>query len=155
MTTGMRRPHDGPAMRVLLVNDHPAYGRGLRALLDSFPGVGIAAVVDGGGEALDTARRLAPDVVLIGITSAGRDTLALIGRLAAEPCPVVVIGLDDELRPTVLDAGAVAFATMDDPPATLLDALHYAAGRSRPDRDTGPMTPGTPPPDNAPAGSPE
>jgi DNA-binding NarL/FixJ family response regulator len=127
----------------------------LRALLASFPDVQIAAVVGDPAETLDATRRLAPDVVLLGMTSAGRDVLRLTSLLAEASFPVVVTGLDDELRHPALDAGAAAFATMDDPPATFLAALRDVAGRSRSGRDTDPMTPGTSPPENAPTGSAE
>ena len=55
-----RRP-----LRVLLVDDHPVYRLGLRALLDSLEGFTVVREAATGAEAVAGAAELAPDVVVM------------------------------------------------------------------------------------------
>jgi DNA-binding NarL/FixJ family response regulator len=76
---------------VLIVDDHAGFRAGAKALLeaDGFEVVGEAA---DGPSALEQARRLAPQVVLLDVQLPGMDGFAVAERLAAEPAaPVVVL----------------------------------------------------------------
>jgi DNA-binding NarL/FixJ family response regulator len=52
-------------LRVVIVDDHPVFRDGLRALLDSRPGEFIVGEAATGGEAVELAERLQPDVVVM------------------------------------------------------------------------------------------
>jgi DNA-binding NarL/FixJ family response regulator len=79
------------AWTVLIVDDHAAFRAGARALLeaDGFDVVGEAA---DGESAVEQARRLRPEVVLLDVQLPGIDGFAVAERLAAEPAaPAVVL----------------------------------------------------------------
>ena len=79
------------ALTVLIVDDHAAFRAGARALLevDGFDVVGEAA---DGESALEQARRLRPEVVLLDVQLPGIDGFAVAERLAAERfAPAVVL----------------------------------------------------------------
>jgi len=79
------------ALTVLIVDDHAAFRAGARALLevDGFDVVGEAA---DGESAIEQARRLRPEVVLLDVQLPGIDGFAVAERLAAEPfAPAVVL----------------------------------------------------------------
>jgi DNA-binding NarL/FixJ family response regulator len=76
---------------VLIVDDHQGFRSGARALLeaDGFDVVGEAA---DGESAVEQARRLHPEVVLLDVQLPGIDGFAVAERLAAEPvAPAVVL----------------------------------------------------------------
>jgi DNA-binding NarL/FixJ family response regulator len=79
------------AWTVLIVDDHAGFRAGARALLeaDGFEVLGEAA---DGESAVNEARRLRPQVVLLDIQLPGMDGFAVAERLAAEPAaPAVVL----------------------------------------------------------------
>ena len=76
---------------VLIVDDHQGFRAGARALLeaDGFDVLGEAA---DGESAVEQARRLRPQVVLLDVQLPGIDGFAVAERLAAEPAaPAVVL----------------------------------------------------------------
>ncbi|MFC4336099.1 response regulator [Salininema proteolyticum] len=117
---------------LLLVDDHPVVQAGLAALLDGEEGfsvVGRAADADG---ALEAARRLRPDLVLMDIQLAGAtdgiEATRLLRRL--DPAPQVLVlttfDSDDDVRRAV-DAGAVGYLLKACPPEELFAAVRSAA----------------------------
>ena len=79
------------AVRVLIVDDHAPFRALARMLLvaDGFEVVGEAG---DGAEALRTARRLGPDVVLLDVQLPGTDGFGVAEAHAGEPAaPVVVL----------------------------------------------------------------
>jgi DNA-binding NarL/FixJ family response regulator len=79
------------ARTVLIVDDHDGFRASARALLeaDGFDVIGEAA---DGESAVEQARRLRPQVVLLDIQLPGMDGFAVAERLAAEPAaPAVVL----------------------------------------------------------------
>src|ERR1700730_15565296 len=61
----------GPAIRVLVVDDHAVVRRGLRALLDRESGIEVTGEAGDGEEAVRAADRLRPDVILMDLEMAG------------------------------------------------------------------------------------
>jgi DNA-binding NarL/FixJ family response regulator len=79
------------AWSLLIVDDHPDFRAGARALLevDGFEVLGEAA---DGESALEAARRLRPQVVLLDIQLPGMDGFAVADRLAeGGDAPIVVL----------------------------------------------------------------
>lgn len=60
-------------LRVLLAEDHAIVREGLRALLDAQPDMEVVGEAADGLEALDAAKALAPDVVVMDISMPGLD----------------------------------------------------------------------------------
>jgi DNA-binding NarL/FixJ family response regulator len=78
------------AWSLLIVDDHADFRAGARALLqvDGFEVLGEAA---DGESALEAARRLRPQVVLLDVQLPGMDGFAVADRLAAVDDPPIVV----------------------------------------------------------------
>lgn len=114
-------------VRVLVVDDQAPFraaARGLVARLDGFAVVGEAG---SGEEAVDLARRLAPDLVLMDIKLPGIDGLAATAQVLAERPGTVVVLLStyppEDLPAGALDAGAAAYLRKEDLTPEALRAL--------------------------------
>jgi DNA-binding NarL/FixJ family response regulator len=70
------------AMRVLLVHDQAIMLDGFRALLRAYDDIEIVGEAGDGHHALEKARQVAPDIVIMDIASAGVAGLEIVGRLA-------------------------------------------------------------------------
>ncbi|WP_369600143.1 LytTR family DNA-binding domain-containing protein [Hahella sp. SMD15-11] len=78
-------------MRVLVVDDEPLARGRLVDLLERIPGMEVVGEAADGHTALDMARRLHPEVVLLDIRMPGMDGLSVARELAASPRPPAVI----------------------------------------------------------------
>ena len=70
-----------PTLRVLVVDDHPVVRQGVAMLLKPDPDIAVVGEARSGREAIDTARRLRPDVMLL--------DLRLPDMLASEAIPLL------------------------------------------------------------------
>lgn len=99
-----------PAVRVVLVDDHPIVRDGLRALLGSVDDVDVVAEAASGEEAIEVVRNTAPDVVIMDIEMPGIGGIEATKRLAAAHPRSVVLVLtmyaEDEFVFAALRAGA-------------------------------------------------
>ena len=79
------------AWTVLIVDDHDGFRAGARALLEA-EGFDVLGEAADGQSAVEQARRLRPQVVLLDVQLPGMDGFAVAERLAAEPAaPAVVL----------------------------------------------------------------
>jgi CheY-like chemotaxis protein len=88
--------------RILLVDDDRDFIEATRAVLESVCDVDVAY---GGGEALDKARAVRPDLILLDVIMPDEDGFAVCEKLKADPAladvPVVMLtSLQDGLNPT-------------------------------------------------------
>src|SRR6202011_4179517 len=77
-------------MRVLIADDHALFRGGLRSLLET-RGVDVIGEAGNGREAVDQARRLSPDVVLMDLDMPELDGLAATRLISAEQPNVKVV----------------------------------------------------------------
>jgi DNA-binding NarL/FixJ family response regulator len=54
-------------IRVLVADDHPVFREGFAALLGSIPAVEVVGTASDGREAVEAARDLAPDVIVMDV----------------------------------------------------------------------------------------
>ncbi len=113
--------------RVLVVDDHPLTRGALSALLEQheFSVVGEAG---DGEEAIDKARTLLPDLVLLDLSMPGLSGLDALPRLraAAPGCEVVVLtasGTEENLLGAIR-AGAAGYLLKSEPPERIVSFLH-------------------------------
>ena len=71
-----------PAIRVLLVDDHPVVRQGLRALLSTQDGIDVVGEAGDGEGAVAAAERLSPDVVLMDVVMPAMDGVEALRRIA-------------------------------------------------------------------------
>jgi DNA-binding NarL/FixJ family response regulator len=81
-----------PVMRVLIADDHPLFRDGLRSLLEA-RGIDVVGEATNGREAVDKARRLRPDVVLMDLNMPEMNGLAATRLISAELEDVKVVVL--------------------------------------------------------------
>ena len=116
--------------RMLIVDDHPLTRDGLAALLADH-GFEIVGEASGGQEAIERARALQPDVVLLDLSMPGMDGLSALPllRTAAPECEVVVLTAsgDEANLLAAIRAGAAGYLLKTEPPERLVDFLHGAA----------------------------
>ncbi len=99
-------------IRVLLVDDQALIRTGFRLILASEPGIEVVGEAVDGRDAIDLARRVRPDVVLMDIRMPNMDgveaTRALAGAGVRDPVKVVILTTFDldEYVVDALQAGA-------------------------------------------------
>jgi DNA-binding NarL/FixJ family response regulator len=70
-------------IRVLLADDHPMFRYGLRAALGSDPDIALVGEASTGEQAVDLARELEPDVVVMDLTMPGFGGIEATRRIVA------------------------------------------------------------------------
>ena len=119
------------AVRVLIADDQALVRAGFRMILDAEDDLDVVGEASDGAEAVELARALRPDVVLMDIRMPELDGLEATRRiLAADPDARVLILTTfdlDEYIYEALRAGASGFVLKDDPPEQLIAAVRTAA----------------------------
>ncbi len=126
----MTSPPSSP-IRVLLADDQPLLRTGFRMVLGSEEDLDIVGEAGDGAEAVDKARRLLPDVVLMDIRMPRLDGVAATQAIVAAKLPVRVLILTtfdlDEYIVGALRAGASGFLAKDVPAEELVAAIRTVA----------------------------
>jgi len=121
------------SVRVLIVDDQALVRAGFRMILESEPEIEIVGEAGDGVEAVEAARELQPDVVLMDIRMPNLDGLEATRRLldgggADGPRVLMLTTFDlDEYVYEALRAGASGFMLKDTPPEQLVEAIHVVA----------------------------
>lgn len=117
--------------RIVLVDDHTLVRAGLRALLESLPGVEVLAEAGDGAAGLEAVHRHRPEVLITDVTMTGMNGLELAERVRAELPATRVIMLSmfssEEYVVRALKAGASAYLLKDAAAAELELALAAVA----------------------------
>jgi DNA-binding NarL/FixJ family response regulator len=115
---------------VLIVDDHPVVREGLRAVLTTDQNIAVLTDVATGEEAIETAVRLAPDVVLMDLRLPGIDGIGAIKQIVEAGTSAVLVlttyGTDTDIARAVA-AGASGYLLKDTPGRDLLAAVHATA----------------------------
>jgi len=120
-------------IRVLLADDQALVRAGFRALLDAQDGIEVVGEADDGREAVQLAKELRPDVILMDIRMPVLDGLASTREIALDKSldsVRIVILTTFELDEYVFDAiraGAAGFLVKDTKPADLIAAVRVVA----------------------------
>jgi DNA-binding NarL/FixJ family response regulator len=120
-------------IRVLLADDQDLIRFGLRVLLDGEDDLAVVGDAADGLHAVELARRLRPDVVLMDVRMPGIDGIEATGRIVADPqlgATKVIVLTTFEIDEYVFDAlraGASGFLIKDTKPAELLRAIRLVA----------------------------
>lgn len=132
----------------LIVDDHPIYRLGLRALLRGEPGFGILAEADSGEGALEMVDDLQPDLAIVDVTLPGISGFEVVDQIRRRsPGTAIVfvsIHKDPELIREAYRVGAAAYVAKDDPPARLLAAIREGLSQARSNGDCSPLVRSTP-----------
>ncbi len=114
-------------IRVLVVDDHAIVRQGLVRLLSAESDFEVVGEASGGHAAVDLARQLLPDVVVMDVRMRDGDGIEATRSMHAELPEVRVIGLsmfdEDEHAETMRAAGAVTYVSKIAPSDTLISAI--------------------------------
>ena len=99
--------------KVLIVDDHKMFRDGLRGLINAEPGMEVVGEAVDGKEAIELARRLSPDIVIMDISMPGMNGIEAMRYLIKDSPKVKVIMLSmyssGPLVQSVLAAGATGY----------------------------------------------
>jgi len=112
-------------MRLLLCDDHQMVREGLRAMLES-QGFDVVAEVADGREAIERARQLLPDIVVMDVSIVGLNGIQATRRLTLELPHIRVIGLSVHTDRRYADAMFAAGAAGYLPKSSGMDELVLA-----------------------------
>jgi DNA-binding NarL/FixJ family response regulator len=118
------------AASILIVDDHPLTRDALATLLDQ-QGFDVIGQACDGNEAIELARLLQPQLVLLDLSMPNLDGLSALPRLreAAPGCEVVVLtasGTEENLL-SAIRGGAAGYLLKTEPPERILEFLNGVA----------------------------
>jgi DNA-binding NarL/FixJ family response regulator len=123
-----------PSISVLIADDQRLVRAGFRVILTGEPDISVVGEAADGAEAVDLARKLTPDVVLMDIRMPNMDGLAAARQVLADGDSHVLILTTFDADDYVYEAlriGASGFLLKDAPPDQLIGAVRtIAAGNA-------------------------
>jgi PAS domain S-box-containing protein len=133
--------HASPdALRILIVDDHPAVRRALREMLHQRPQLSVVGDASNGFEAIAHAYTLQPDVILMDVAMPHMDGVEATARIRAELPNIRILGMSmlarNEAADAIEHAGAAGFFVKGTDTQRLIDHLlafhasHGAAERA-------------------------
>jgi len=115
------------ALRILIADDHEVVRRGLCTLLQAHEGWEICGEATDGRDAIEKAKQLKPDIVILDVGMPNLNGLAATRQLTQEDsrCKVIVLTItdSDQVIREALDAGARGFVLKSDAGRDLVSAV--------------------------------
>lgn len=114
-------------IRVLIVDDHIVMRQGLAALLELEADMQVIGEASDGHEAIDKARELRPDVIVMDITMPGMNGIEATRVISKEltECRIVALSMHEtaDMAAAMKEAGAAAYLAKGGPADELLAAI--------------------------------
>jgi DNA-binding NarL/FixJ family response regulator len=131
MQMGLTTTGKVESVRVLVVDDHPAFRRALSSALSMLEDIEVAGEAGGGIEACDEAERLHPDAIIMDLSMPDLDGIGAMKRIhERDPdLPVVILTAhaDEGVEREAREAGARGFVAKGTGLHDLVIVLHEAA----------------------------
>lgn len=117
-----------PAIRILIVDDHPVVRTGLRTMLESEDGIAVVGTAGSGREAIDLLAHLTPDVVLMDLRMPemeGSEAIVEMRRIEPDLRILVLTNYqEDESIAQAFQAGAMGYLLKCTPQEEIVKAVH-------------------------------
>src|SRR5437868_7452643 len=120
--------------RIVIVDDHPLFRKGLEQLIHSEDGFAVCGEANNAPEAMDVIRKLNPDLAIVDLSLPGANGIELIKNIRAEfaKLPILILSMHDEslyaLR--ALRAGAQGYVMKQEALEKIIEAIRdVLAGR--------------------------
>lgn len=114
-------------IRVLLVDDHSIFRKGLAGLLEKEDGFEVVGEAQDGTEAVEKAQQLKPDVILMDISMPGTDGIAATQKIreAIPSTKIVMLTIleEDKKLFDAIKAGAHGYLIKNVSPVNLFETL--------------------------------
>lgn len=127
-STGKNPQRGAPgARRIVIVDDHPLFRKGLEQLIHSEGAFAVCGEAGNASEAMDVIRKLNPNLVIVDLSLPGANGIELIKNIRAEfaRLPILVLSMHDEslyaLR--ALRAGADGYVMKHEAMANVIQAI--------------------------------
>lgn len=121
---------DGRAIRnvrILIADDHEAVREGLQRMIERQPGWNVCGAASTGHEAVQKAKNLKPDIVILDMSMPGPNGLEAtrqIKRISGQTEVLIFTGHEmDELIPDLFEAGAKSFILKSESSLQLMEAI--------------------------------
>ena len=124
---------DTDSVRIMIVEDHPLFGQGLRRVLEGESDFRVVAEVEDGAYAVERAFEVQPDIILMDINLPSKNGLQATREIKNNPqgsaIGVIILTAyhDDEQLFHALRAGAAAYYPKDVLPSELIPAVRAVA----------------------------
>ena len=126
---------DSPeAKRIVIVDDHPLFRKGLQELIHSDDSFAVCGEASNASEAMEVIRKLHPDLAIVDLSLPGANGIELIKNIRAEypKLPILVLSMHDEslyaLR--AMRAGADGYVMKHEAMANVVQAVHEVFQRT-------------------------
>jgi DNA-binding NarL/FixJ family response regulator len=116
------------AKRIVIVDDHPLFRKGLEELIQSDDSFAVCGEAGSAAEAMDVIRKLNPELAIVDLSLPGANGIELIKNIRAEfpKLPILVLSMHDEslyaLR--ALRAGASGYVMKHEAMTNVVRAIH-------------------------------
>jgi DNA-binding NarL/FixJ family response regulator len=118
-------------LRILLADDHAMVRAGIRVLIETVPNVVVAGEAGTGREALELAKKEAPDIALVDLAMPEMDGMRVVQKMKESHPKVKVVILsmhrNADLVLEALRAGAAGYIVKDGASSELEAAIHTVA----------------------------
>ena len=113
--------------RIIVADDHPVVREGIKRILAAAGGLEVVGEAGDAAGALERAREMEHDLVLLDLSMPGAEGLDLLKQLRRErpkvPVLILTVSTADQYAVRALRAGASGYLTKDNAPAELVGAI--------------------------------
>ena len=120
-----------PEVKLLIVDDHPVFRRGLREIIEENPGFRIVGEASDGEAALRLVAELKPGIAVVDIDMPRLSGLDMMRALQKKQLPVAVVFLtmykEEDMFNAAMDLGVKAYVLKENAADEIFSALEKVA----------------------------